>query len=120
MSRKDQMLNEEILGVERGGELSKKGGAALRILRKELNARNRRGKKCNDQVIQSVEHGSSKEWEENNSSVCIRNKEHTHTFKKNKNRTTKQRVEQAERNLKSPADFLSVNSNTSEVIAVCS
>lgn len=32
----------------------------------------------------------------------------------------KQRVEQAERNLKSPADFLSVNSNTSEVIAVCS
>lgn len=61
MSRKDQMLNEEVLGVERGGELSKKGGAALRILRKELNARDRRGKKCNDQVIQSVEHGSSKE-----------------------------------------------------------
>lgn len=55
------MLNEEVLGVEREGELSKKGGAALRILRKELNARDRRGKKCNDQVIQSVEHGSSKE-----------------------------------------------------------
>lgn len=61
MSRKEQMLNEEVLGVEREGELSKKGGPALRILRKELNARNRRGKKCNDQVIQSVEHGSSKE-----------------------------------------------------------
>lgn len=46
MSRKDQMLNEEVSGAERGGDkLSKKGGAPLRILRKEPNARNRRGKK---------------------------------------------------------------------------